>query len=102
MLKKVVRLLRGDPFARVEYPNGEKLREYPDMVRIRDPVVDDITGFMDGVSFPAECTKDHVKQNAMYCGNDCNTMVNNVFAYGPNGKVFLLQLTFPEVGQMEV
>jgi hypothetical protein len=87
--------LRGHPFARVKFPNGEKMREYANMVRMREPMVDDIIGFMDGVSFSVECTDDHVEQNAMYCGCNCDTMVNNVFAYGPNGKVFQTAINFP-------
>ncbi len=102
ILKKVVQLLRGHPFMRVKFSNGEKMREYANMVQMREPMVDDIIGFMDSVSFPVECNDDHVKQNAMYCGYDCDKMVNNMFAYGPNKKFFLLQLTFLEVGQMEV
>jgi hypothetical protein len=31
------------------------MREFPDMVQEREPLVSDIIGFMDGVSFPAEC-----------------------------------------------
>ena len=61
----------------------------------REPLVDDIIGFMDGVSFPAECTDNRIDQNAMYCGYDCDTMVNNVFAYGPDGKVFFAAINFP-------
>jgi hypothetical protein len=96
MLKKVVRLLRGHPFARVKFPNGEKMREYVDMVRMREPMVDNIIDFTDGVSYPAECPNDCVKQNAMYCGYNRNTMVNNMFAYGPNGKVFFAAINFPQ------
>jgi hypothetical protein len=96
MLKKVVRLFRGHPFARVNFPNREKMREYTDMVQMRESMVDNIIGFMDSVSFPAECIDDCVKQNAMYCGYDCDTMVNNVFAYGPNGKVFFAAINFPK------
>jgi hypothetical protein len=95
MLKKVVCLLRGHPFARVKFPNGEKMREYADVIQMREPMVDNIIDSMDGVCFPAECTNDRVEQNAMYCGYDCNTMVNNVFAYGPNGKVFFAAINFP-------
>ena len=50
---------------------------------------------MDGVSFPAECTDERVEQNAYYCGYDCDTMVNNMFAYGPDGKVFFAAINFP-------
>jgi hypothetical protein len=66
------------------------------MVQVREPLVDDIIGFMDGVSFPAECTDNCIAQNAMYCGYDCDTMVNNVFAYGPDGKVFFAAINFPD------
>jgi len=54
----------------------------------KEPLVSYIKGFMEGVSFPAKCTDECIKQNAYYCRYDCDTMVNNVFAYGPNGKVF--------------
>jgi hypothetical protein len=30
-----------------------------------------------------------------YCGYDSDTMVNNVFAYGPDGKVFFAAVNFP-------
>ncbi len=93
--EKVLRLLRGHPFARVRIPNRKKMREFADMVTMREPMVDGIIGFMDGVSFPAKCTNEHVKQNAMYCSYECNTMVNNLFAYGPDGMVFLAAINFP-------
>jgi hypothetical protein len=65
------------------------------MVQAREPLVDDIIGFMDSVSFPAECTDDCIAQNTMYCGYNCDTMVNNMFAYGPDGKVFFAAINFP-------
>ena len=89
MLIKIVWELRDNPFAKVKFPNREKMREYAAMVQVREPLVNDIIGFMDGISFPAECMDDHIMQNAMYCGYDCDTMVNNVFVYGLGGKVFL-------------
>jgi hypothetical protein len=63
-----------------------KMREYADMIQARAPLADDVISFMDGVSISTECTSKRVQQNAFYCGYDCNTMVNNVFAYGPDGK----------------
>ena len=65
------------------------------MVQAREPLVDDIIGFMDGVSMQTQCTSERVEQNAFYCGYDCDTMVNNVFAYGPDGKVFFAAVNFP-------
>ena len=40
------------------------MREYADMVQLREPEVDDIIGFMDGVSFSSECTDERIEQNA--------------------------------------
>ena len=85
MLIKIVWALRDHPFAMLKFPNRDRLREYAAMVQLREPLVNDIIGFMDGVSFPAECTDDCIIQNAMYCGYDCDTMVSNVCAYGPDG-----------------
>ncbi len=71
------------------------MREYAPMVQLQEPLVDDIIGFMDGISFPAECTDDRFIQNAIYCSYNCDTMVNNVFAYGLDGKVFFAAINFP-------
>jgi hypothetical protein len=36
-----------------------------------------------------------LKHNSMYDGYHSNTMVNNLIAYGPDGKVFLCAVNFP-------
>jgi hypothetical protein len=65
------------------------------MVQAREPLVNDVIGFMDSVSLPSKCTDERVEQNAFYCGYNLDTMVNNVFAYGPDGKVFFAAVNFP-------
>jgi hypothetical protein len=79
----------------VEFPNQAKMRELATLVQARAPIVPDVIGFIDGVSIPAKCTDEHIKQNAFYCGYDCDTMVNNMFAYGPDGNVFFAAISFP-------
>ncbi len=95
MLRLAVRRLADNPIAEVRFPSAEKMRRFAGMVQSREPLVDDIIGFMDGVLIPAECTDEHFEQNAFYCGYDCDTMVNNIFAYGPDGKVFFAVVNFP-------
>jgi hypothetical protein len=102
MLKRTVQLLRDHPFARVRFPDDAKMRDFANMVQRREPMVDDIIGFLDRMLFLVQCTDKRIRQNAMYCGYDCDMMVNNVLAYGPDGKVFLLPLTFLGAGRMEV
>jgi hypothetical protein len=93
--KKIVHALRDHPFAKAKFLDREKMREYAAMVEVREPIVNDIIGFMDGVSFSTECTDECIEQNSMCCGYDCDTMVNNVFAYGPDAKVFFAAINFP-------
>jgi len=95
MLRRIVRKLKTHPMARITFPNNQKMAEFAAMVQLREPLVNDIIGFMDGVSFSAQSTDERVEQNALYCGYDCDTTVNNVFAYGPDGKVFFAAINFP-------
>jgi hypothetical protein len=95
MLQRTVRLLNDHPFAKVRFPDDLKMREFANMVKAREPLAEDVIGFMDGVLFQTKCTSKRVEQNAFYCGYDCNTMVNNVFAFGPVGKVFFAAVNFP-------
>ena len=59
------------------------------MINCQEPSICDVIVLMDGVSFKSECTSERVIQNAFYDGNECDTAVNNVFAYGPDGNFFL-------------
>ena len=58
------------------------------MIQRHEPLVDDIIGFMNGDSSTTQCINEQLMQNSMYCRHDCDTMVNNIFAYGPDGKLF--------------
>ncbi len=95
MLQLIVWRLSDHPIAQVKFPDPVKMRQFDDMVQLRAPIVNGVISFMDRVSISAECMDERIKQNAFYCGYDCDTMVNNVFAYGPDGKVFFAAINFP-------
>jgi hypothetical protein len=101
MLKLVVTQLRYHPLARIEFPSPEKMELFASMVNNREPSIDYVIGFVDGVLLKTECTSEQVFQNAFYSGYECDTTVNNVFTYGPDGKVFLQQLTSRVDGWMD-
>lgn len=67
------------------------------MINHREPTVSDIIEILVGVSFKSECTNESVTQNAFYWGYDCDSTVNNVFAYAPDGQVFLCTESFWEL-----
>ena len=81
--------------AAVQFPDAEKMEYFARLIHQREPEVDDVIGFMDGLSLVSECTSDVFEQNAMYNGYHSETMVNNIIAYGPDGKVFLAAINFP-------
>jgi hypothetical protein len=56
MLRRSFRLLADYPFAKVQFPDDVKMREFANMVKAREPLAEDVIGFMDGVSFQTECT----------------------------------------------
>jgi hypothetical protein len=95
MLRKSSKVILWDHlFARVKFPNEVKMRQFTDMVQLRQPAGSDIIRFMDNVLFPVKCTDNCIEQNAFYCGYICDTTVNYVFAYGPDGKVFFCAINF--------
>ncbi len=65
------------------------------MIQSREPATDDVIVFMDELALTSECTSEDIEQNAMYNGYHSDTMVNNIFTYGPDGKVFLCVINFP-------
>ena len=95
MLALVARKLKRHPLAQVVFPDEEKMDLFAGMIHQREHQVRDVIGFMDGLCLNTECTSEPLEQNAMYTGNHSDTMINNVFAYGPDGKVFLCAINFP-------
>ena len=95
MLKQVPRILRNNEFAKVVFPNNERMAQFAAMVQNHEPVAHDVIGFLDGVSLHSECSSDTLEQNAMYNGYHADTMVNNIIVYGADGKVIMCALNFP-------
>jgi hypothetical protein len=95
MLMLVVQKLKRHPLAEVRFPNAERMAYYAQLIHQREPEVVDVIGFMDGVSLSSECTSEPVVQNSMYSGYHSDTMVNNVLAYAPDGKIIFCAINFP-------
>ena len=68
---------------------------YAQLIHEQEPVVDDVIGLMDGASPTSGCTLEPVVQNSMYSGYHNDTMVNNLFAYTPDGRVIFCAINFP-------
>ena len=95
ILRMTVKRLRNHPLARIEFPNEEKMRLFTDMISLCKPSISIIIGFMDGLGLATEMTSKKIEQNAYYCGYDCDTMVNNILVFGPDGKIFFCAINYP-------
>jgi hypothetical protein len=71
MISRVCTHLAAHPLAEVRFPNDEKMKRFAEQIQLREPSIDDVIGFMDGLSLATEYTSERMAQNAMYCGYDC-------------------------------
>jgi hypothetical protein len=76
--------------ARISFPNEQIMWQYEDMISLREPTISNVIGFMDGFGLAMEMTSEKLQQNAYYCGYDCDTMINNILVFGPDGKVYFV------------
>jgi hypothetical protein len=96
-----VKRLRYHPLARVKFPDKQKMQMFVEMIRLREPMISNVIGFMDGLGLATEMNDKRIQPNTYYCGYDCNTMINNVLVFGPDGKVFFVPLIIRGAGWME-
>ncbi len=99
-LRMTVKRLRYHPLARIMFPYKENMQRFAEMISLREPRISNVIGFMDGVELATEMTDERLEQSVYYCGYDCDTMVNNVLVFGPDGKVFFVPLIIWGAGWM--
>jgi hypothetical protein len=90
-----VKRLCFHPLARIQFPDEQKMQRFAEMISIRKLTISNVIGFMDGLELATEMTDERIEQNAYYCGYYCDTMVNNVLVFGPDGKVFFCAISYP-------
>lgn len=95
LMKKVVKKLSRHPHAKVSFPDHENMRRLAEMVQRREPTVDDVIAFLDGVALPVQCSDDPDAQAEYYNGYHGDTMVNNVFLFSPEGLIIYAVFNAP-------
>ena len=87
--------LHTRPEARVIWPNIEEMEKWAALVRVREPTVRTVIGFVDGVALHVQCGDSDEEQSTAYNGHCKDTMCNNVLAFSPLGKVFHASINYP-------
>jgi hypothetical protein len=95
LLRLVVKRLLVNEHAKIEFPSKEKMELFAAMIGNRENMASDVIGFMDGLSLSTQCSSTPDIQNSFYNGYHSDTMVNNVLAFGPDGKVFIAAINYP-------
>jgi hypothetical protein len=90
--------LRNHPIEIVQLPNNAKMRAFAEMMQVREPLVNNVMGFMDSIPFATQCTNECIEQNAYYCGYECNIMVNNVLHMAPMERYFCSNQLYWKLG----
>jgi hypothetical protein len=80
--------------AMVKHPNVEKMENFAHLIHQSEPEVDDEIGYMDGLALTSECFLEPIEQDPMYSGHHYDIIVNNIFVYGLDCKVFLCAINF--------
>ena len=90
-----VKRLQFLPLVRIKFPDQQKMQQFAEMTSIREPMISNIIGFMYGFGLATEMTDERIQQTAYYCGFDCDTMINSVLVFGPDGKVLFCAINYP-------
>ena len=95
MMKLICKKLKNNVDARIQFPDQVKMAYYASLVQIREPLINNVIGFVDGLSIHVECSSYQSEQSAAYNGHTKDTMCNNVLAFSPTGKIISACLNFP-------
>lgn len=87
--------LRKNAHAKIQFPTAMEMEFYAELIMAREPSINNAIGFIDGVSIPCECGENEVVQRAFYNGYYKDTRVNNVFLFGPDGKIRFASINAP-------
>ena len=95
VMRRIWRVLKTHPAARVIFPDDNQMRKFAKMIQIRERIVNNVIGFVDGLSLPVQCSDDILLQNTAYNGYSHDTCCTNVFAFSPYGKIMYSAYNYP-------
>jgi hypothetical protein len=95
LLDLVIDKLQDNEQAKISWPSDAEMEKWARLINNREPLVNDVIGFVDGVAIHVQCADDENQQSIFYSGHVKDTMVNNVFAFSPEGKIFHAAVNFP-------
>ena len=91
----VISRLKRHESAKIKWPSEEEKVKWAQLVNNREPSVNLVIGFVDGLAIHVQCSANENDQSEAYNGHSKDTMTNNVLAFSPEGKIFYAALSYP-------
>ena len=91
MLNLMLIRLRRHKDCKIRWPKEAKMAELALLIHRREPAVDDVMGFMDGLRILIQCGESLDEQTTNYNGHIKDTCVNNIFLFGPDGIIYFAE-----------
>ena len=91
----LISILENHEASKIQFPTEDRLEYLASLVEMREPSVKDVALFADGLSIPVMCSDDEESQAADYNGYYHDTHCNNVFLFGPDGKIYSASINYP-------
>jgi hypothetical protein len=95
MVVRVIKYLKNNPLSRIKFPTDDEMKVMAWRVQTREPSINNVIGFVDGLSIPVQCSESEEAQAADYNGYGHDTRCNNVFAFSSFGKIIYAVLNAP-------
>ena len=95
MMNLGINKLKNKHEAKISWPDELKKSEWASLVQMREPLVNAVIGFVDGVALPVQCCYSFDDQSKYYNGHSKETTINNALAFNPLGKVFDAAINYP-------
>jgi DDE superfamily endonuclease len=90
-----VKVLRGDPLAKVMMPTEDEICEFEAVILAKYPALTQCWGAMDGLKLLLERAGDETTQNNFYNGWTHDHYVSNLFLFSPDGRIRACYLNAP-------
>ena len=87
MSSRAAPILHSNPYAQVKFPDVHEIARLVNLATLREPLVRNVVGYVDGCSIKIECTSEPDIQNACYDGF--------TFLFLPEGKILFAAINFP-------
>jgi hypothetical protein len=95
MMQLICLKLKNNEAAKIIFPDEATKAIYANMIHQREPSVNNVIGFVDGLRLAARCGDTDEAQSVDYSGYSRDTACNNVFAFAPNGKIVYACINAP-------